>query len=88
MAGGLSGTYTFELLFDTSRTVQFRYSKDGGENWSEWRDRSLGEVGAFQKRVTFNRFGKGRQWVFDIKVTSPCAAHLIAASYDLEGADS
>ena len=71
-----------------TRTVQIRYSKDGGNNWSGWVDRSLGEVGDFMKRVKVHRFGKGRQWVFDIRVTSPIPAHLIAAAYQLEGSDS
>lgn len=72
----------------TDRTARLRYSKDGGNNWSGWVDRSLGEIGAFQTRVKYHRFGKGRQWVFHVKVTSPIAAHLLAASHMLEGADS
>ena len=64
----------------TDRKVQFRYSKDGGNNWSTWVERSLGEVGQFQQRVRRYRLGQGRQWVFDIRVTSPVRADLLAAA--------
>lgn len=66
-------------------TIDLRYSKDGGRNWSDWKQRSLGEVGDFVKRVTFRRLGQGRQWVFDIRVTDPVRADLIAASMQIEG---
>ena len=60
--------------------VDFRYSKDGGHNWSDWRQCSLGETGSFMKRVEMRRFGQGVQWVFDIRVTDPGKADLMAAS--------
>lgn len=72
----------------TSRTVQIRYSKDGGNNWSNWVERSLGEVGDFEKRVRVSRLGTGRQWVFHVRVTSPIPAHLIGASAKIEGIQS
>lgn len=70
------------------RVCQIRYSKDGGKNWSGFVERSLGEIGEFEKRVKLRRLGKGRQWVFDVRVTSPIAAHLMAAASQLEGSDS
>jgi hypothetical protein len=72
----------------SDRKCLIRYSKDGGNNWSGWVERSLGEVGDFQERVKVSRLGKGRQWVFHIRVTSPIPAHLLAASYKPEGAES
>lgn len=72
----------------SDRTCQVRYSKDGGKNWSGWVERSLGEVGEFEKRVKLRRLGKGRQWVIDVRVTAPITAHLLAASYQIEGSDS
>ena len=68
-------------------SVLVRYSKDGGHNWSAWRERSLGEVGEFTKRVTMRRLGLGRQWVFDIKVTDDVKRDLMAASMQIEGSD-
>lgn len=67
------------------RIVRFRYSKDGGNNWSDFRDASLGEVGEFVRDIEWNRLGRGRQWVFDISNTSPVRADLLAASVKLEG---
>ena len=66
-------------------TVQIRYSKDGGRNWSAWESRSLGNVGDFLKRVRLTRIGRSRKWVFDLKVTSDCRADLIAASIQVDG---
>lgn len=72
----------------TEYFVDFRYSKDGGHNWSEWRRLSLGSTGRFVKRVETRRLGRGRQWVFAIRVTDPVRADLMAASAMLEGTDS
>lgn len=76
-----------ELVFDTGtapapaeQVASVRYSKDGGRNWSVWRERDLGSVGDFVKRVKCLRLGQGRQWVFDIKTTSPVRCDLLAAS--------
>lgn len=74
------------LVFDTGlggetpMTCDFRYSKDGGHNWSNWRQCSMGSTGDFTKQIEMRRFGQGRQWVFDIRVTDPGKADLMAAS--------
>lgn len=74
------------LVFDTGlggetpMTVDFRYSKDGGHNWSSWRQCSMGSTGDFVKQIEMRRFGQGRQWVFDIRVTDPGKADLMGAS--------
>lgn len=65
--------------------VDFRYSKDGGHNWSNWRQCSLGQVGAFQRRVVMRRFGSGRQWVFHIRDSSAYRRDLLTASMQIEG---
>lgn len=69
----------------SERFVQFRYSKNGGQTWSDWRTASMGEVGDFTKRVTFRRLGQSRQWTFHIRMTVP--ATVIAASVQIEGND-
>ena len=79
------------LVFDTGRggdtpmTCDFRVSRDGGHNWSDWRQCSMGNTGEFTKRVEMRRFGQGVQWVFDIRVTDPGKADLMAASTMAEG---
>lgn len=65
-------------------TLDFRYSKDGGRNWSAWRQLDMGEVGDFCKTIPTTRLGQARQWIFDIRVTDPVRADLISMSVQLE----
>jgi len=69
-------------------TVDVRYSKDGGNNWSDWRTIPFGETGDFCKRIELRRLGRGRQWVLDIRVTDPVKADLLDASTMTEPTDS
>lgn len=66
-------------------TVRIRYSRDGGRNYSDWRERSLGEVGEFMKKVEVSRLGQGTDWVFEIAISDPVRADLMAASVQIEG---
>lgn len=68
--------------------LDFRYSKDGGRNWSDWRQLEIGETGDFCKEVSTRRLGRGEQWVFDIRITDPVRADILVAGVKLEGADS
>ncbi len=65
-------------------TVDIRHSKDGGRNWSNWAQRSLGETGDFLKRIRIRRRGQGIHWVFDVRVTDPVRCDFIAASVQTE----
>lgn len=69
-------------------TVDFRYSTDGGHNWSDWRQCSMGDTGDFTQILEMRRFGQGRQFVFDIRVTDPVKADIMAASIMVEGSES
>lgn len=69
-------------------TVDIRYSKDGGANWSDWRRVDLGKTGDFVKRIVIRRLGRGRQWVFAYRITDNVRADCLAASLQLEGCDS
>jgi hypothetical protein len=40
----------------------------------------MGTTGDFLKRLELRRLGMGRQWMFDIRVTDPVRADLIAAA--------
>lgn len=66
-------------------TLDLRYSKDGGHNFSNWRQIDMGEVGHFVKRLTVRRLGQGRQWVFEVRVTDPVKADILAMSAQIEG---
>lgn len=67
--------------------VDVRYSKDGGENWSDWRRVDLGGTGDFMKRVVLRRLGRGRQWVFAYRITDNVRADCLAASIQTEPCD-
>lgn len=69
----------------TDRLVHLRTSKDGGHNWSAARNRSLGEVGEFTKRVKFLRLGQSIQRVLEVSVSAACRRDLLAASLFING---
>lgn len=73
---------------DVNAYMDIRYSTDGGNNWSDWRKMDFGQIGDFTKRVQMRRFGRGQQWVFDVRVTDPVRADIVAASIMPEGTDS
>jgi len=62
-------------------SIDIRYSEDGGNNWSDWRKIDMGDTGDFMKRLQMRRFGRGRQWVFDFRITDPVRADILAASW-------
>lgn len=66
-------------------TVRIRYSKNGGNTWSDWRIRPLGDPGDFARITRWFRFGQARGWTFETSVTDPVPADLIAASVQIEG---
>lgn len=67
--------------------VQMRYSKDGGRTWSNWKIRSLGELGAYKQRVRFEQLGDFYELLFDIRISSPVPRNLIAAAIAMEGSN-
>jgi hypothetical protein len=69
-------------------TIDIRYSKDGGRNWSDFRSLDMGSTGDFLKEVQTRSLGMGREWIFDIRVTDPVRADLMAASIMAEQTDS
>lgn len=71
----------------TDRVVLVSVSRDGGHQWSDWREASLGEIGEYQKRVRFRRFGQARQFVMKVRVTSPIRADFHGAVLDVEAGE-
>ncbi|WP_440984909.1 baseplate megatron protein TIM-barrel domain-containing protein [Xanthomonas sontii] len=61
------------------RKVQVCYSKDGGDNWSNWREYPMGELGQYQRRIRIKRFGQGTSFVFRIRIASPVKRDLYGA---------
>lgn len=61
-------------------SIDIRYSKDGGRNWSDWRSMDMGDTGDFVKRLQVRRLGMSRQWIFEVRVTDPVRADIMACS--------
>ncbi|ASL01759.1 hypothetical protein [Xanthomonas citri] len=59
--------------------ISLEYSDDGGYNWSNKRERSLGAEGEYFQRVRFNRLGSFRQRVVRISTSSPADTDLMGA---------
>ncbi len=66
-----------DLLAD--HKISLEYSDDGGYNWSNKRERSLGAEGEYRQRVRFNRLGSFRQRVVRISTSSPASTELMGA---------
>lgn len=60
-------------------TIMVRYSRDGGQNWSNELHKSLGALGNTTRRVQFNRFGSGTDWAFEISVSDPVQVVILQA---------
>lgn len=65
-------------------TVRIRYSKDGGRNWSNWKEKSIGAIGEYQQRVQWHQFGEARTIIFEIAVSSPRKRDLMGAVANIE----
>lgn len=59
--------------------LMLRYSRDGGQRWSNELHRSIGAVGDTQSRVRFHRLGSGRDWSFEISISDPVQRVLLSA---------
>lgn len=68
--------------------ILFSYSNDGGRNFSNWRQRSIGDVGEYNKRVKFLRLGAHRQFVPRIRISDPVVADVLGAVAQVEGLGS
>lgn len=72
---------SFEALVDTGVTGQamLRYSNDGGATWSDWRRRSLGDLGKQRQRLIWNRCGSARDRVWQIRCTDAVPFSIVSA---------
>lgn len=64
--------------------VELRVSKDGGHNWSFWRQHDIGAQGNFKDRPVFRRLGFGRRIVMHVRVSFDRGRDLVACSVDTE----
>ena len=61
------------------RVISMRFSNDGGNNWSNWHQRSLGEQGEFNIQPTWRRLGSCFDRVFEFEISSPVKRDILAA---------
>jgi len=59
--------------------VMLQVSRDNGKTWGNELWRSLGKIGQYRRRVVFRRLGRGRDFVFRLRVTDPVNVVLAAA---------
>lgn len=62
------------------RKAMIRITKDGGRNWGNWKERDLGQVGEYRKRVIVTRMGQARSLSVAIRVASPIKATILGAT--------
>ncbi|HEY6021071.1 MAG TPA: hypothetical protein VIY48_14535, partial [Candidatus Paceibacterota bacterium] len=66
-------------------SLRMQYSDDGGYNWSNWNEASIGQVGQYRQRVVFTRLGKTRQRVFRVTCSSARKRDILGASVVVQG---
>lgn len=67
--------------------LMLRYSRDGGQNWSNELHRSIGAVGSTQSRVRYHRLGSGRDWSFEISISDPVQRVILGATANVRVGD-
>lgn len=72
----------------TDRKMTLSVSRDGGRNWSNHKERSLGDVGEYRKRVIVHRMGQARSLSVAIRVASPIKATILGATAKITPAGS
>jgi len=81
----LSPAPPVEVSNEPDNFVRVQYSDDGGNNWSNWDQVSIGEVGQYNERPVFTRQGRSRQRVYRIRCSSPRKRDLLGAVIVVQG---
>lgn len=76
---GLSGTGQ-----GTDPVAILQWSDDGGHNWSNEHEASIGAIGTTTTRVRWTRLGSSRDRVYRVKITEPVKVVLIGAELEVE----
>jgi hypothetical protein len=64
----------------TNPQVMLRWSNDGGSTWSKEYWVSIGKMGKYRNRAIWRRLGQARDRVFEVSITDPVNAVIIAAN--------
>ena len=65
--------------------VRVQYSDDGGNNWSNWDQESIGAIGQYEVRPYFTRQGRTRHRVYRIRCSSPRKRDLLGGVMVVQG---
>jgi hypothetical protein len=68
------------LTANENPQAMLRWSDDGGSTWSNEHWTSIGQQGAYKNRAIWRRLGWARDRVFEVVVTDPINAVIIAAN--------
>jgi len=68
----------------TEHLISLRYSNDGGENYSSWRQLDAGATGSFLTEIVARRLGFARDRVWEICDTSAFAGDVLGMSIQME----
>lgn len=60
-----------------------RYSVDGGKTWSSEMWQPIGAIGDYTRRAVWRQLGQGRQFTFEITVSDPVEAVIVAVYADI-----
>lgn len=64
--------------------VMLTYSDDGGKTWSSEMSRSIGAIGKYKKRVTWDNLGTSYGRQFKFRLTDPVRFVMLGAYADIE----
>jgi hypothetical protein len=68
--------------------AMLRWSNDGGSTWSKEYWTSIGVQGAYKNRAIWRRLGQARDRIFEVVVTDPIKAVIVAANLKAEAGDN
>jgi hypothetical protein len=68
--------------------AMLRWSNDGGSTWSNEHWTSIGVQGRYKNRAIWRRLGQARDRIFEVVVTDPIKAVIVAANLKAEAGDN
>jgi hypothetical protein len=76
------------LTLGANPQAMLRWSNDGGSTWSNEHWTSIGLQGAYKNRAIWRRLGQARDRIFEVVVTDPIKAVIVAANLKAEAGDN
>ena len=68
--------------------AMLRWSNDGGSTWSNEHWTNIGVQGRYKNRAIWRRLGQSRDRIFEVVVTDPIKAVIVAANLKAEAGDN